>query len=67
MALQKKRCWCFWDGVETTMHTMSWMALLIDTNIQKNNIVNTVMLLIIITIIDTSKNWSEITKPKNSD
>ena len=24
----------FWGGVETLMHTMSWMSLLINTNIQ---------------------------------
>ena len=63
--LAKKRGGCFWGGVEIPMHTMSWRSLLIDTNIQTNNIV-TVILLIILTIIDTSQK-NEVEIPKNSN
>ena len=39
--------------VETPMHTMNWRSFLIDTNIQSKKHCNTVLLLIILTIIDT--------------
>ena len=65
------------SGVETPMHTMNRRSLLIDTNIQSKQHCNTVLLLIILTIIDTQflknlkkkkqKKSSGITNPKNSN
>ena len=59
-------------GVEVPMHTMSWRRLLIDTNIQSKLHCNTVLLLILLTIIDTQflknlkkKNKCRITNRKN--
>ena len=60
------------SGVETPMHTMSWTSFLIDTNIQSKQHCNTVLLLMILTIIDTQflkksqkKINCGITNPKN--
>ena len=51
---EKKKELCFWDGaLRPLMHTMSCRSLLIDTNIQSKSLCNTVLLLIILTIIDT--------------
>ena len=49
----KKEGVMFLRGVETPMHTMSWKSLLIDTNIQSKQHCNTVILIIILTTIDT--------------
>ena len=54
--VSKRRGYVFevWEGgVETPMHTMSGRRLLIDKNIQSKLHCNTVLSLIILTIIDT--------------
>ena len=51
--LGKRRDYVFEGGIETPIHTMSWRSLLIETNIQSKWQSNTVLLLVILTIIDT--------------
>ena len=41
------------EAVENPMHTMSWRSLFNDINTQSKYCCNTVLLLIILTIIDT--------------